>query len=140
MIMPRRLNTVAAYNSRNKVKKIVGNISCLCIITSVYIGVQGAIAGTLNAGSAKTNITPDVKASQIPLGGYAARRGKPAAGVHDPVYARALVLSQGAEKIAIVSVDLCFVPVCIRDNILKKLQSPDCRRVAASGGYLLPHA
>jgi len=67
------------------------------------------------------SITPEVKAHPIPLGGYGAREGKPATGVHDPVYARALVLTQGPRKIALVSTDLCFIPAGVKEAVLKQV-------------------
>jgi hypothetical protein len=79
----------------------------------------------LSAGAAKVDITPDTAAMQVPLGGYAARKGAPATGIHDRIYARALVLSEANIKIGIVSVDLCFLPANFRAEIGK--------RVAAAG-------
>ena len=76
----------------------------------------------LRAGAAKVEITPDVKASSIPLGGYAARLGRPSTGVHDPVYAKALALTQGSVKVGIVSLDLCFLPANIKTEVLQKLK------------------
>ena len=77
----------------------------------------------LRAGAARVDITPDVKARSIPLGGYAARKGAAATGVHDAVYAHALVLSDGPARAAIVSLDLCFCPASIKAEVLKRLQS-----------------
>lgn len=56
----------------------------------------------LRAGVAQVDITPPVGTE---LCGYSARPG-PAAGVHDPLYARALVLDDGATRAAIVTTDL----------------------------------
>ncbi len=96
----------------------------LCIISMIFILFFGRInahASVLSAGSAKIDISPDTKVYSVPLGGYAARKGKPATGVHDPVFARAVVLSEGHEKVAIVSTDLCFLPVCIRNTVVQKI-------------------
>ncbi|MFA4043880.1 MAG: hypothetical protein HZRFUVUK_000659 [Candidatus Fervidibacterota bacterium] len=54
------------------------------------------------AGFAKVDITPPVN---VWLSGYAARTS-PAVGIHDELYARALVLSDGERKAAVVSLDL----------------------------------
>lgn len=54
------------------------------------------------AGVAQIEITPPVG---IALSGYIARRG-PALGVHDPLYAKALVLDNGATQVALVTVDV----------------------------------
>ncbi len=51
----------------------------------LLVGVFGArtARAELLAGAARVDITPDVKASKIPLGGYAARKGAASTGVHD---------------------------------------------------------
>jgi len=56
----------------------------------------------LLAGVAKADITPPIG---TPLAGYGARRGSPSTGVHDPLEARALIIDNGQEKIALVGVD-----------------------------------
>jgi hypothetical protein len=62
-------------------------------------------AGELRAGFAAVEITPDLGGPRpIYIAGYGMNRK--AAGVHDPLYARAVVLAHRQEKIAIVSVDL----------------------------------
>jgi hypothetical protein len=58
--------------------------------------------GKLMAGVGKADITPPLG---TPLAGYGARAGKPSTGVHDPTEARALIIDNGIEKIAFVSVD-----------------------------------
>jgi len=55
----------------------------------------------LLAGSAKVNITPPLS---IPHLGYVPRQGK-FTGVHDPLFARALVLDNSETKLAIISAD-----------------------------------
>ena len=80
---------------------------------------------SLLAGSAKVDITPDVKALSVPLGGYAARKDAPATGVHDPIFARAVAFSDGRQTITIVSVDLCFLPASLREAVLSQLKNSD---------------
>ncbi|HWQ34476.1 MAG TPA: neutral/alkaline non-lysosomal ceramidase N-terminal domain-containing protein [Blastocatellia bacterium] len=63
---------------------------------------QDAGAKRLLAGAGKADITPPVG---TPLAGYGGRLGKASTGVHDPCEARALIIDNGAEKIAFVSVD-----------------------------------
>lgn len=58
----------------------------------------------LQAGFAETDITPRVKEKTVYMAGFSHNRK--ATGVHDPLEARAVVLKQGQEKIALVSVDL----------------------------------
>lgn len=56
----------------------------------------------LQAGAAKTDITPPVG---IELTGFIARQ-QPSIGVHDPLYAKSVVLDDGKTKLALVSCDL----------------------------------
>ncbi|HZN35648.1 MAG TPA: neutral/alkaline non-lysosomal ceramidase N-terminal domain-containing protein [Pirellulaceae bacterium] len=59
----------------------------------------------LSAGFAVADITPDVKDGKpVYMAGYGMNRK--ATGVHDPLYARTVVLGDGDTKFAIVSVDL----------------------------------
>ncbi len=55
----------------------------------------------LLAGSAKVNVTPPLS---IPYLGYVPRQGK-FRGVHDPLFARSLVLDNGDTKLVIISAD-----------------------------------
>jgi len=72
--------------------------SFLLAICAVTANAQGK----LMAGVAKTDITPPIG---TPLAGYGARQARPSTGVHDPTEARALIIDNGTEKIALVSVD-----------------------------------
>ncbi|HEV2472059.1 MAG TPA: neutral/alkaline non-lysosomal ceramidase N-terminal domain-containing protein [Chthonomonadales bacterium] len=83
-------------------------------IIAALTAVQSACGATVLAGAGRADITPDLQQLSTPLGGYAARRAKPAVAVHDRIYARALILSDGRTKEALVSVDLCFVPGCLQ--------------------------
>ena len=56
----------------------------------------------LSAGTARVNITPAVP---IPMSGYRSRT-KPFEGIHDSIYARAIVFSNGESKAAIVSAEV----------------------------------
>ncbi len=59
----------------------------------------------IQAGFAQMDITPDTKAAKVYIAGFGNNRV--ATGVHDPLFARAIVLEQpGGKKIGIVSVDL----------------------------------
>jgi len=109
--------------------------SCVALIALVVcLALLGAAPSRaeLKAGAARVDITPDVKSSKIPLGGYAARKGAASTGVHDPVYAHALVLSNGTTKAAIVSVDLCFLPSSVKSEVMKRLNSGGASWTAAN--------
>ena len=102
-------------------------LSCLLIWLMIFSvsSFAGTPLQTWQAGAARVDITPDVQMNKVPLGGYAARRAAPATGVHDPVYARALVLSNGSSKIVLVSIDLCFLPANIRTEVARRLMPED---------------
>ena len=66
----------------------------------------------MQAGSAKVDITPP---KGVPMGGYLART-QPADGIHDPLFARALVLDDGRLRVAVVCCDLLALdPSTARD-------------------------
>ncbi|MBI3333788.1 MAG: neutral/alkaline non-lysosomal ceramidase N-terminal domain-containing protein [Candidatus Omnitrophica bacterium] len=72
----------------------------------------------LTAGVAKVEITPPVG---TPLAGYSKRKGKPSTGVRDPLYARALVLSDGEDRVVLVSADLLVFPQPMAEALLKRI-------------------
>ena len=84
-----------------------------------------ACQAALKAGCAKVNITPPVG---VWLSGYSSRN-KPSDGIVDELYAKALVLDDGQNKIAIVSADLLWVPleitVEIRGIVKNKIGIPE---------------
>ena len=81
---------------KRTIKISIANIA-LVLFLALSANAQGLMAGV-----AKSDITPAVG---TPLAGYGARRAQPSTGVHDPTEARALIIDNGTEKIALVSVD-----------------------------------
>jgi neutral ceramidase len=77
------------------------------VVLGLLLGAAPLRADDLRAGAAKAEITPPVG---FPMWGYAARHDAPSKGVLDPLYARALVLASGEERIAVVSLDLGRAP------------------------------
>lgn len=75
----------------------------------------------LEAGFAAVDITPAVGKDVKPvwLAGYGA--GRQATGVHDPLFARAVVLKHGENKLALVSVDLIGLQLPAVKEIRKRL-------------------
>ena len=79
-----------------------------------------ASCGDLQAGVARVDLTPpmDIKAT---LGGYGARMSKPAVGVHDRVFAKAIVLSDGSKRFALVTADVLGFPPGFKDALAESL-------------------
>jgi hypothetical protein len=80
--------------------------------------VSGKQPDTLQAGWAKVNITPG---KAMPLAGYGLRKGRRYASVHDSLWARAFVFSNGVQKTALLTIDLLIVPPALTEAITRKL-------------------
>ncbi len=102
-------------------KSIRLSIASIASVISIFL--PALATADLQAGGARVDITPDVAAMAVPLGGYAARKSMPATGVHDAVYARALAFSDGKTEICIVSTDLCFIPASLKSDVIKIVNS-----------------
>jgi len=74
-------------------------------------------------GLAQVDITPDPSTMAIPLNGYGDRGRKPATGVLDPLYAKALVVADPAGNLlGVVALDLCFVNSEVHDTVVERLK------------------
>jgi hypothetical protein len=80
--------------------------TALALLVLCFPNSAGAVE-ELRAGAARVDITPPLGS---PMWGYGARHDGPSVGVLDPLRARALVLAVGAERIALVSLDLGRAP------------------------------
>ncbi len=90
--------------------------ACAC-----FLAASPAFADDLRAGAAAVDITPP---TGFPMWGYAARKDAGSDGVLDPLFARAVVLAVGNQKLAIVALDLGRAPTrqstqTIRDLVRK---------------------
>lgn len=81
----------------------------------IHLKKEGVI---LTAGAAKVEITPPVG---TPLAGYTKRQGKPSVGIRDPLFVRALALSDGEDLILLISTDLLIFPQPLADEIRGEL-------------------
>jgi hypothetical protein len=82
-------------------------ISCWLLLAGA-LTVRGADRGALRAGAARVDITPPVGAA-LPMSGYG-NRTQGFKGIHDHIYARAIVLDDGTTQVALVAWELIFVP------------------------------
>ncbi|MFQ3610773.1 MAG: neutral/alkaline non-lysosomal ceramidase N-terminal domain-containing protein [Fimbriimonadales bacterium] len=95
----------------------------------------------LKAGASKVDITPDISKIRIQLGGYGARLNMPPKGVHDPIYARALVLDDGNQQIALVALDHLLVPDSLTRAVRNALNlRPEQLFLSASHTHCAPDA
>jgi len=74
--------------------------SCIIISSTVSLCAFATPSLPLQAGAAKVEITPQ------DLTGFVSVWAKPFKGIHDPIYARTLVLKNGSTSAAIVATDL----------------------------------
>ena len=73
---------------------------------------------SLSAGWAKVNMTPGFT---TPTGGYGVRRGKHWTTVHDSIFARAILLDNGSNRVALVSLDLLIIPPTVVEQLKRRL-------------------
>lgn len=62
-------------------------------------------SAALEAAAGKVDISPELKTEKVLMAGFGAVGRKPA-GIHDPLYARLLVLREGGTTVAVVGLDL----------------------------------
>ena len=72
----------------------------------------------LKAGTARVDITP---AGAVSMGGYGQRAGKVSKGVHDPLFAKALFLTDGRVRLLCITTDLISLPDALCTRVLKGL-------------------
>ena len=85
----------------NKTGKLILRSALLFVFSLAVFGTTST-AGTLYAGTASANITPE---TPIPMTGYRSRTA-PYEAIHDSLYVRALMLSDAVQKAVIVTVDV----------------------------------
>lgn len=79
-------------------------------------------AAELSAGVARIDLTPPQEFSAA-LGGYGERMSRPAEGVHDHVNAKALVISNGQRRFAVLTADILGFPPAFKPALLGQLAS-----------------
>ena len=109
-------------------------ISTLCDVLLLGISIMPAVAaetGTLGVGAAKVDITPAADAA-LPMSGYAGRQ-EGFKGIHDHIYARAIVLTDGSRQAAIISWELIGVPTAAWEKLSERI----ARETGIQPEYLL---
>lgn len=112
-------------NLNLSLQKLFGLLRLLTLLCGVFLSVThilAAEASTLEAGVARVNLTPPLE-MKTALGGYGARMSKPALGVHDTVWVKALVLARGERKFALVTADLLAFPPQFKAAVIERLSA-----------------
>jgi hypothetical protein len=103
-------------------------LSTLLLSALTHYSAICAIAAELRAGVARVDLTPPLS-MKAPLGGYGARMNRPATGVHDRIFAKALVVSDGSRKFVLVTADLLGFAPPFKPSLIERLAtqgwSPD---------------
>jgi len=102
----------------------------LLVGTSLLLTVA-AESRTLEAGAAKIDITPSADAA-LPMSGYADRK-QGFRGIHDHIYARAIVLADGSRLAAVVAWELIGVPNAVWEDLSGRI----ARETGIPSEYLL---
>jgi neutral ceramidase len=80
-----------------------GSFFVIAGLTFAFFSAEGIAAGALlKAGIAKVDITP---AKPVVMGGYGLRIG-PSTGIYAPIFVRALVFDDGAQRVALIESDV----------------------------------
>ena len=88
---------------------------CVLILSFPSLGKK------LRASVSSIDITPPLE-MKYTLGGYGERMNKPAQGIHDPIWAKALALQKGDKKYLIITLDLLGIPSNLNNDLLKRIQ------------------
>lgn len=87
-------------------------------LVSLIVAASGsALADELRVGAASVDITPPIG---TPMAGYYAERLSQ--GVHDPLFAKAIVLERGGKKAALVALDLISTPMTLVEEARREIE------------------
>lgn len=98
----------------------------LLALVAILLASTASHAEPLRAGVARSDITPPL-ALKASLGGYGERMSRPATGVHDRLWAKALVLASGPHRRALVTADVLAFPPGFRTAVAAALASDGWR-------------
>jgi Neutral/alkaline non-lysosomal ceramidase, N-terminal len=100
--------------NKNAIPAIILVVSLFGVTDDVR-SAQGE--GSLRAGIAKINITPDFP---VKMAGYGGRKGM-SSGVHDSLYVRAVVFENNGKRLVLVSSDLCGYKTSVYNEVRKSI-------------------
>ena len=95
--------------------------------------VNSVVRGELTAGFGRALLTPTVNAPQddpdrgqfrsLPLAGYGKRDGKPATGVHDDLYVKAVALRVGDRLGVMLGADALIIPPEVTETAMRRIET-----------------
>ncbi|MBC2666003.1 neutral/alkaline non-lysosomal ceramidase N-terminal domain-containing protein [Novosphingobium flavum] len=93
-----------------RMKAILGVMTAVGLVLPAFSPAlaDSTAAEAFRAGAAKAVITPP--AASFPISSPSSPRDKPFVGIHDDLFARALVLEEGGRRIVLVSLEVTTVP------------------------------
>ncbi len=106
------------------------------LLFSISLGMLSATSAAeeVTAGYGQADVTPEVNGkTPVYIAGYGQNRR--ATGVHDPLYARAIVVSDGKKKVAIAAVDVVGLQYPTVQEIRKRLEGFDYVLVASTHNH-----
>jgi hypothetical protein len=106
------------YKSRTSPSRLI--LSLIYVLAIVPYSAIDAVATELRAGVARVDLTPPLS-MKAPLGGYGARMNRPADGVHDRIFAKALVISDGSRKFVLVTADMLGFAPPFKPSVVERL-------------------
>jgi hypothetical protein len=78
------------------------------------------VGADLSAAVSRIDLTPPLE-MKSPLGGYGARMNAPAIGVHDRIYAKALLLTDGERRFLLITCDMLGLAPPVKAEIVKRV-------------------
>jgi hypothetical protein len=96
-------------------------IFLVAVVVLFSLNQVSANSNSITANAAAVDITPPLE-MKYTLGGYGKRMNRPAEGIHDHIWAKALALKKGSEKYVIVTIDILGLPANVKPDLLKRLE------------------
>jgi neutral/alkaline ceramidase-like enzyme len=89
-------------------------------LAGLLLGVRPLASAPLQAGVGRVDLTPPLELKAA-LGGYGERMNKPATGIHDRVWVKALVVANGDRRFAVVTADVLGFPPGFKEAVAHTL-------------------
>ena len=133
-----RLPRNARQLSNQRQSRTKGKFAIAVLTGCCLAAITQAAAAQLKAGVARVSINPMEEKIPAQLGGYGAREGKPAEGTLDTIYGKVILFDWGGEKSAVITVDMCSVPIRQKRRACNPVSVDTPRQRNAVPGGIVP--